>query len=105
MVKNNDSKRNLASDVDALFKLPLGDFTAARNALAAQLKQTGHANDANIVKSLGKPSISAWAVNQLYWHHREAFDELIAVAQRLQKLQTSGLAGKVEAMRTSLNAR
>jgi hypothetical protein len=105
MAKNPDPKRNLANDVDALFKLPLAEFTGARNALAAQLKKTGAANDASIVKSLAKPSISAWAVNQVYWHHRDAFDDLIAAGNRLQQPQTSGLAGKVGAMRASLEAR
>ena len=105
MAKNSDTKRNLENDVDALFKLPLTEFTGARNALAAQLKQTGRANDASIVKSLAKPSISAWAVNQLYWQHRDAFDSLVAVGQRLQRLQTSGLAGKVGHMRSSLEDR
>jgi len=105
MAKNPDPKRNLASDVDALFKLPLAEFTGARNALSAQLKKTGGADDASIVKSLAKPSISAWAVNQVYWQHRDAFDDLMAAGNRLQQLQTSGLAGKVGAMRASLDAR
>jgi len=105
MAKNPDPKRNLANDVDALFKLPLAEFTGARNALAAQLKKTGAANDASIVKSLAKPSISAWAVNQVYWQHRDAFDDLMAAGNRLQQLQASGVAGKVGAMRASLDAR
>jgi len=105
MAKNPDPKRNLSNDVEALFKLPLGEFTGARNALAAQLKKTGGADDASIVKSLAKPSISAWAVNQVYWQHRDAFDDLMAAGNRLQQLQTSGLAGKVGAMRASLDAR
>jgi hypothetical protein len=105
MVKNSDPKPNLANDVDALFKLPLAEFTGARNALAAQLKKADRANDANIVKSLAKPSISAWAVNQLYWQHRQAFDNLMAAGKRLHQLQTSGLAGKVGAVRASLDAR
>ena len=105
MVKNSDPKPNLANDVDALFKLPLAEFTGARNALAAQLKKAHGANDANIVKSLAKPSISAWAVNQLYWQHRQAFDNLMAAGKRLHQLQTSGLAGKVGAVRASLDAR
>jgi hypothetical protein len=105
MAKNPDPKRNLSNDVEALFKLPLAEFTGARNALAAHLKRTGGADDASIVKSLAKPSISAWAVNQVYWQHRDAFDELMAAGNRLQQLQTSGLAGKVGAMRASLDAR
>jgi DNA repair exonuclease SbcCD ATPase subunit len=94
-------KQNLESDLDALFQLPLAEFTAARNALAARLKQSGRANDATIVKALVKPSISAWAVNQLYWQHRDVFNDLLAAGNRVQRLQTSGLA----AMRASLDAR
>lgn len=93
----------LNAEVDELFKLPLAEFTGARNALAARLKQSGRANDANLVKTLTKPSVSAWAVNQLYWNHRKAVDALLAAGQRIRKAQTSGLAGK--AMRESLEAR
>jgi hypothetical protein len=93
----------LNAEVDELFKLPLAEFTGARNALAARLKQSGRANDANLVKTLSKPPISAWTVNQLYWNHRKAFEALLAAGQRIRKAQTSGLAGK--AMRESLDAR
>lgn len=93
----------LNAEVDELFKLPLADFTAARNALAARLKQSGRANDANLVKTLSKPSVSAWTVNQLYWNHRKAFDGLLAAGQRIRKAQTSGLGGK--SMREALEAR
>lgn len=92
----------LNDDVDELFKLPLAEFTDARNTLAKQLKQSGRANDANLVKSLTKPSVSAWTVNQLYWHYREAFDTLLAAGQRFRKAQTSG---KIADMRGALEAR
>ena len=92
----------LNDDVDELFKLPLAEFTDARNTLAKQLKLNGRANDANLVKSLTKPSVSAWTVNQLYWHHREEFDTLLAAGQRFRKAQTSG---KIADMRGSLEAR
>lgn len=105
MAKNHDSKANLENDVDELFKLPLSEFTGARNALASRLKQSGRANDGVIVKALPKPSISAWAVNQLYWQHRVEFERLVKVGQRLQQLQTSGIAGKVANIRASLDER
>ena len=92
----------LNDDVDELFKLPLAEFTDARNTLAKQLKLIGRVNDANLVKSLTKPSVSAWTVNQLYWHYREEFDTLLAAGQRFRKAQTSG---KIADMRGSLEAR
>lgn len=92
-------------EVDTLFRLPLAEFVAARKALAARLKQAGRGNEADRVKALDKPSISAWAVNQLYWKHREAFDQLLATGQRFRKAQTSRLAAKVAEMRRALDAR
>ena len=103
--KENETRGELEDNVDALFRLPLAEFIAARKTLAARLKQVGRGNEADRVKALVKPSISAWAVNQLYWNHREAFDRLIATGQRFRKAQTSGLAGKVAEMRGALDAR
>ena len=98
-------KNNVDDDIDGLFRLPLPEFTSARNELAARLKQQGRRNDADRVKLLAKPSISAWAVNQLYWNHREAFDQLMASGKRLRPAQKLRLAGKVAGMRDSLDAR
>jgi hypothetical protein len=103
MARNGE--KNLEAEVDALFKLSLSEFTNGRNALAARLKQMGRADDATLVKSLTKPSISAWAVNQLYWNYREEFDQLIATGQRFRQAQKSGNAGKVAHMRGSLDTR
>src|SRR5688500_1191742 len=102
------SKNNLKEDVDALFRLPLAEFTGARNALAARLKKSGREEEkaaAARVKALAKPSISAWAVNQLYWNHREEFDQLLASGERFHKAQTSRSAGKVADMRAAMDAR
>jgi hypothetical protein len=76
------------SNVDGLFKLPLGEFTSGRNALVAELKKAGRHAEANEAKTLTKPSVSAWAVNQLYWRHRESFDRLIEAGDRLRRAQT-----------------
>jgi len=92
----------LDDDIDALFKLPLTEFVGARKALAARLKQNGLVSEAEGVKALAKPSISAWTVNQLYRRHREAFDELIATGQRFRKAQVTG---KMVNMREALDAR
>ena len=57
------------------------------------------------MKALVKPSISAWAVNQLYWNHRDAFDRLIASGERFHKAQASPVAGKLANLRGALDAR
>src|SRR5215213_10059828 len=98
-------KNNLDDDINSLFRLPLAEFTSARNTLAGRLKKEGLPNDADRVKLLAKPSISAWTVNQLYWGHREAFDQLMKTGKRLRPGQKLRLAGKVAGMRDSLDAR
>jgi hypothetical protein len=57
------------------------------------------------VKTLGKPSISAWIANQLYWRHRKAFDRLLAAGEQFRKAQAAQLAGKRGDLRGSLDAR
>ena len=98
-------KNSLDDEIDSLFRLPLAEFTSARNTLAARLKKEGHLNDADRVKLLAKPSISAWTVNQLYWNHRKAFDQLMATGKRLRPAQKLRVAGKIAGMRDSLDAR
>jgi len=97
------AKSTLGDDIDALFAAPLTAFTGARNALAARLKQGGSADEAERVKALGKPSVSAWAVNQLYWKHRKAFDRLIETGQSLRQAQASHVRGPLEARRGALS--
>jgi hypothetical protein len=105
MVRNANKDRKLENDIDTLFRLPVTEFIAARNTLTTHLKKSGRGDEANQVKSLAKPTISAWAVNQLYWNHRDTFERLIASGERFRKAQTSRAAGKVRDMRDALNER
>ena len=82
------ARADLDREIDALFRLPLSEFTSARNALAARLRKEKRAIDAERVKSLPKPPAPAWAVNQLYWENPKAIDRLIAVSERVRKVQT-----------------
>ena len=99
------SGKNLQDDLDALFALPLTEFTAARNALATRLKKAGETGDAERIKALVKPSVAAWAVNQLFWKHRIAFERLLDAGQRFRIAQTAQLAGKSADLRAPLEAR
>ena len=92
-----------APDVEALYKLPLSEFTASRNALVGRLKKAGRGDEADRVKALVKPSGAAWAVNQLYWQHRALFDRLIATGERLRRAQASKLAGRSGDIRGALD--
>jgi len=77
------------SPLDRLYQLPLSDFVSARNALA---KESGA--DAAEIRALQKPSVPAWAVNQLYWHRRDVYDDLIAAARDLRATHDATLSGK-----------
>ena len=103
--KRATSENAGVGDVDALFQLPLPEFTAARNALASRLKKNGHAEQADAVKGLLKPPISAWAVNQLFWKHRTAFDKLLDAGQKFRTAQAAQLSGRSSDLRGPLEAR
>jgi hypothetical protein len=105
MAKNSGMGHGIENEVDDLFRLPMADFIDARKSLATRLKKDGHAAEAESVKALTKPSVSAWTVNQLYWHHRAEFDQLIVAGQRFRKAQTSRQAAKVADMRDALDDR
>lgn len=99
------AQSKVEDDIDALFRLPLSEFISARKNLAVKLKKEGRGDEAELVKSLAKPSISAWTVNQLYWQHRTSFDQLIATGQRLRQAQTKGRTGKVGDLRAAFDER
>jgi hypothetical protein len=80
-------------EIDELFTLPLDEFTAARNALAKRLKQEGEPDAAEQVRTLPKPSVAAWAVNQLARRDPEAVRSLLNVAARLRSAQERSLKG------------
>lgn len=94
------------AEVDALFQLPLGEFIACRNRVAARLRAAGANEEASRVKALAKPSAAAWAVNQVYWTERPAFDALLEAGANLRAAQREGGApdGIREAMRRRRDA-
>jgi hypothetical protein len=80
----------LDSKIDDLYRQPLAEFTAARNALAKTLK----GDDAKRVRALPKPTIVPWAVNQVYWHARPLFDRVVKSGERLRAAQIASLEGR-----------
>jgi hypothetical protein len=92
-------------DIDALFRLPLAEFTAARNALVSKLKKSDKLEEAERVRALEKPPVSAWAINQAYWNDPKSFERLISVGERFRQAQAAQLAGKRVNMADTLEAR
>jgi hypothetical protein len=56
---------DLERELDALYALPLNEFTKARNDLASRLKRAHQADAAAAVRSLRKPTAVAWTANHL----------------------------------------
>lgn len=73
--------------IDELFELPLEEFTAARNRLAASLDTA----EAAEVRALAKPTVPAWTVNQLARRHPGAMRRLLDSGAALQKAQERAL--------------
>jgi hypothetical protein len=84
------SKDSLDKRIDHLYTLPLSEFIAARTALAKTL--TGE--DAKRVKGLAKPLAIPWAVNQLYWQARAAYNQLAKSGEKLRATQIAALNGR-----------
>lgn len=76
--------------IDALYQLPLDQFTARRNELAKQLKKSGDESGADAVAKLRKPSLPAWAVNQLAHRESKSLKELFAASDALRDAHSAG---------------
>lgn len=78
---------------DDLYGLPLERFIPERTALARALRAEKRRDEASAVAALRKPSLAAWAVNQLVRSQDAAVAELYAAGDALREAQASLLAG------------
>jgi hypothetical protein len=77
-------------DLLALYALPRDDFIPARTELTRRLKEAGRSDEAAEVSKLRKPTVAAWAVNQLARSETKTLGELVEAGERLKKAQRSG---------------
>lgn len=70
-----------------LYQAPLTQFIAERKRLTDDLKAKGDAAAAKQLAGRAKPPVSAWVVNQLWWHARDGLDDLMKSAEKLRKGQ------------------
>jgi hypothetical protein len=82
------------SDAHDLYGLPLERFVPERTALARALRDEGRREEAAKVGKLSKPSIAAWAVNQLVRTQRRAISDLFDAGDALQRSQEDLLSGR-----------
>ena len=86
---------------DGLYALPLEEFVPARNELAKRLKKDGDTEGAAEVASRRKPTLVAWAVDQLAHTRRREVDLLLDAGKRLVDAQQASMS---KGSRTELDA-
>jgi hypothetical protein len=83
----------LEEELDALFAAPLEDFVSLRNARAAALRKEGERASATALKEQTKPTLTAWAVNQVSRRRHDDVEALLESSARLRKAQQAALRG------------
>jgi hypothetical protein len=79
-----------AAALEALYGAPLESFVAERKRLAAELKASGDSAGAAAVGKAAKPTLSAWAVNQLVRHERPLMERMAETNARVRDAQVGG---------------
>lgn len=83
-------KQTLDAQIADLYRLPLEEFTRARNAAAKSLSGT----EKKQISSLVKPSLPIWVINQLFWHDVPTYKALIDAAEKLRAAHRLALSGR-----------
>lgn len=78
---------------DELYALPLAEFTRTRDERAKALRKAGDRDEADAVKALRKPTVAAWALNQLARRRPKEVKGLVAAGEDLRAAQEELLAG------------
>ncbi|HEU4398487.1 MAG TPA: hypothetical protein VFU54_11720 [Actinomycetota bacterium] len=99
------SKLAEEQEVERLFGLGPESFVAARNEAARRLRREGDAGAAARVTALRRPSMSAWAVNQLARGRGPELEGLLEVGGRLRAAHRAAVAGGgADALRAATRA-
>lgn len=84
-------------DVDDLYGAPLDRFVPDRTELAKQLRKQGRREDAAKITALRKPSVAAWAVNQLIRTQSGSVKDLFKAGDALRNEHEQAAAGRGDA--------
>jgi DNA repair exonuclease SbcCD ATPase subunit len=80
-------------DIDDLYGAQLEQFVPERTALVRELRKQGRRDDAATVGALRKPSVAAWAVNQLVRTQVKSVNELFGAGDALRKAHDKAASG------------
>ncbi|MBN9240432.1 MAG: hypothetical protein BGO97_12020 [Micrococcales bacterium 70-64] len=81
------STLTLATVADPLYALTPAEFTAARNAVAREVKDSADLELAARVQELKKPSPAAWAVNLLARQRADELEQLAELGETMREAQ------------------
>ena len=84
----------LPDEAVELFRETPDAFIAARDALVARLRNDMRDDDARAVKALRKPTVAAWALNQLAVRNPEGVQALLDAGAEVRASQQAALSSK-----------
>jgi hypothetical protein len=87
----------VAVDAHELYGLALDRFVAERSALVKKLRAEGRRDEAGQVAKLAKPSVAAWAVNQLVRTQSRGVTRLFDAGDALRRAHAAVVAGQGDA--------
>src|ERR1700688_1705446 len=93
MARRGADDSRLQAELGRLYALPPAAFTAARNQLAARLRQEGRRAAAAEVKALPRPTASSWAASRLMRLEPARFRALLAAGGQARQAQRQVLHG------------
>ena len=89
-VAESDPVHRAAED---LYGLPPGEFTGARDARVKEVRGAGDREAAAAIKALKKPTVAAWALNQLARRRAKDVERLVNAGEDLRAAPEELLAG------------
>jgi hypothetical protein len=89
-------------DADRLYGLPLAEFVPERTALAKRLRADGRRDEAAVVAKLPKPTVAAWAANQVLRSQPADARALFAAGDALAQADRTTLRDAIAAHREVL---
>src|SRR3954447_5553923 len=84
-----------------LYALDPSEFTAARNALAKELKAAGDKDGAAAVAKLRKPSAGAWALNRVAREEPDLIEAAIDAGLALRSASDDAMAGDASGLKAA----
>jgi hypothetical protein len=89
----------MAEAAEDLYEVAPDKFTAARNALASRLRREGDRGAADEVKKMRRPSLTAWALNQVARQHPELIENVLEAGGQLREAMQQALSGDASGVR------